>query len=121
MDDSHHRHDLYILQSQLAAEVGLQPKRSSAAPDIPTVAETVPGFEATTWFALFAPANTPKPIIDRLNAEVQRVYRLPDVQERMQKLGLEAVLSSPEELARYQQLEIVKWAKVVKESGAKAE
>jgi tripartite-type tricarboxylate transporter receptor subunit TctC len=96
-------------------------KRSSAAPDIPTVAETVPGFEATTWFALFAPANTPKPIIDRLNAEVQRVYRLPDVQERMQKLGLEAVLSSPEELARYQQIEIVKWAKVVKESGAKAE
>ena len=96
-------------------------KRSSAAPDIPTVAETVAGFEATTWFALFAPANTPKPIIDRLNAEVQRVYRLPDVQERMQKLGLEAVLSSPEELARYQQIEIVKWAKVVKESGAKAE
>jgi tripartite-type tricarboxylate transporter receptor subunit TctC len=85
------------------------------------VAETVPGFEATTWFALFAPANTPKPIIDRLNAEVQRVYRLPDVQERMQKLGLEAVLSTPEELARYQQTEIVKWAKVVKESGAKAE
>lgn len=96
-------------------------KRSSAAPDIPTVAETIPGFEATTWFALFAPAHTPKPIIDRLNAEVQRVYRLPDVQERMQKLGLEPVLSSPEELARYQQVEITKWAKVVKESGARAD
>jgi tripartite-type tricarboxylate transporter receptor subunit TctC len=90
-------------------------------PQVPSLSDTFPGFEYAGWNGLFAPANTPKPIIDRLNAEVQRVYRLPDVQERMQKLGLEAVLSSPEELARYQQTEIVKWAKVVKESGAKAE
>ena len=96
-------------------------KRSNAAPEIPTVAETVPGFEATTWFALFAPANTPRPVIDRLNAEVQRVYKLPEVQERLKTLGLEAVLSSPEELARYQASEIAKWAKVVKDSGARAE
>ena len=96
-------------------------KRSAAAPEIPTVAETVPGFEATTWFALFAPANTPRPVIDRLNAEVQRVYRLPEVQERLKTLGLEAVLSSPEELTRYQATEIAKWAKVVKDSGARAE
>ncbi|MEY4442933.1 MAG: hypothetical protein RL442_1933, partial [Pseudomonadota bacterium] len=96
-------------------------KRSNAAPEIPTVGETVPGFEATTWFALFAPANTPRPVIDRLNAEVQRVYRLPEVQERLKTLGLEAILSSPEELARYQASEIAKWAKVVKDSGARAE
>ncbi|MFM2239328.1 MAG: hypothetical protein RJA69_702 [Pseudomonadota bacterium] len=96
-------------------------KRSNSAPEIPTVAETVPGFEATTWFALFAPANTPRPVIDRLNAEVQRVYRLPEVQERLKTLGLEAVLSSPEELTRYQATEIAKWAKVVKDSGARAE
>ncbi len=96
-------------------------KRSNAAPDIPTVAETIPGFEATTWFALFAPANTPRPVIDRLSAEVQRVYRLPEVQERLKTLGLEAVLSSPEELTRYQASEIAKWAKVVKDSGARAE
>jgi tripartite-type tricarboxylate transporter receptor subunit TctC len=96
-------------------------KRSSAAPEIPTVAETVPGFEATTWFALFAPANTPRAVIDRLNAEVQRVYRLPEVQDRLKTLGLEAVLSSPEELTRYQASEIAKWAKVVKDSGARAE
>jgi tripartite-type tricarboxylate transporter receptor subunit TctC len=96
-------------------------KRSSAAPDVPTVAETLPGFEAITWFAMFAPANTPKPVIDRLNAEVLRVFKLPEVAERLKTLGLEAVLSTPDELAKYQATEIVKWAKVVKESGAKAE
>ncbi len=96
-------------------------KRSSAAPETPTIAESIPGFEATTWFAMFAPAGTPKPVVDRLNAEVLRVFRLPEVAERLKTLGLEAVLSSPEELAAYQASEIVKWTKVVKESGAKAE
>jgi tripartite-type tricarboxylate transporter receptor subunit TctC len=96
-------------------------KRSPAAPDIPTVAESLPGFEATTWFALFAPAGTPKPVIERLHAEAVRIFKLPDIQERLQKLGLEPVLSGPEELARYQANEIVKWTKVVKESGASAD
>ena len=96
-------------------------KRSSAAPDIPTIAESIPGFEATTWFAMFAPAGTPKPVVDKLNAEVVRVFRLPEVAERLKTLGLEAVLSSPEELAAYQASEIVKWTKVVKDSGARAE
>ena len=88
-------------------------KRSSAAPEIPTIAESIPGFEATTWFALFAPAGTPKPVIDRLNAEVLRVFRLPEVADRLKTLGLEAVLSSPEELAAYQASEIAKWTKAV--------
>jgi tripartite-type tricarboxylate transporter receptor subunit TctC len=96
-------------------------KRSSAAPEIPTIAESIPGFEATTWFAMFAPAGTPKPVVDKLNAEVLRVFRLPEVAERLKTLGLEAVLSSPEELSTYQASEIVKWTKVVKDSGAKAE
>jgi tripartite-type tricarboxylate transporter receptor subunit TctC len=96
-------------------------KRSAAAPDIPTVAESLPGFEATTWFALFAPAGTPKAVIDRLHVEAVRIFKLPDIQERLAKLGLEPVLSSPEELARYQASEIVKWTKVVKDSGASAD
>jgi tripartite-type tricarboxylate transporter receptor subunit TctC len=95
--------------------------RSPAAPDVPTVAESVPGFEATTWFAMFAPANVPRPVIDKLHAEVVRVFKLPDVQERLKTLGLDPVLSTPAELARYQATEITKWAKVVKESGAKAQ
>ena len=96
-------------------------KRSPAAPEVPTVAESLPGFEATTWFALFAPAGTPKPIIDRLHTETVRIFKLPDVQERLQKLGLEPIVSTPDELARYQASEIVKWSKVVKESGASAD
>ena len=95
--------------------------RSSAAPDVPTVAETVPGFEATTWFAVFAPHGTPRDIVLRVNAEMQRVFKLPDVVEKLKTLGLEPWISSPEELARYQASEMTKWAKVVKDSGAKAE
>jgi tripartite-type tricarboxylate transporter receptor subunit TctC len=95
--------------------------RSQAAPDVPTVAETVPGFEATTWFAVFAPAGTPREVVSRINAEMQRIYKLPDVAERLKSLGLEPWISTPEELAKYQASEIVKWAKVVKDSGAKAD
>ncbi|MBP7668261.1 MAG: tripartite tricarboxylate transporter substrate binding protein [Burkholderiaceae bacterium] len=96
-------------------------KRSAAAPDVPTVGETVPGFEATTWFAVFAPAGTPKDVVAKINAEMQRVFKLPDVVEKLKALGLEPWISTPEELAKYQATEMVKWAKVVKDSGAKAD
>ena len=97
-------------------------RRSPSAPEIPTIAEQgLPGFEATSWFAVFAPAGTPKPVVDRLHAEIVRIFNLPDVQAKMRTLGLDPILGGPDELARTQQAEIVKWAKVIKDSGAKAE
>ncbi len=96
--------------------------RSPAAPDIPTIAESgLPGFDAVSWFALFAPANTPKPVIDKLQAEVRKILKSPDVAKRLADNGLDPVGGTPEELAAYQKSEITKWAKVVKESGAKAD
>ncbi len=96
-------------------------KRSASAPDVPTVAETVPGFEATTWFAVFAPAGTPPEIVAKLNGEMKRVFALPDILDKLKTLGLEPWISTPEELTKFQGTEIAKWAKVVKDSGAKAE
>jgi tripartite-type tricarboxylate transporter receptor subunit TctC len=97
-------------------------KRSPSAPDVPTIAEQgLPGFEATAWFAFFGPAGMPREVVAKLNAEMQRIYKLADVQDRLKTLGLDTVLSSPDELVKYQASEIAKWAKVVKESGAKAD
>ena len=97
-------------------------KRSAAAPDIPTIAEQgLPGFEAVSWFAMFAPAGTPKPIVDKLQVEVKKILALPEVSKKLAEAGLDAVASTPEELAAYQRSEITKWAKVVKDSGAKVD
>ena len=97
-------------------------QRSPAAPEIPTIAEQgLTGFEAVSWFALFAPAGTPKPIVDKLQAEVKKILATPDVGKRLAESGLDAVGSTADELAAYQRTEIAKWAKVVKDSGAKVE
>ena len=96
--------------------------RSPAAPEIPTIAESgLPAFDAVSWFALFAPANTAKPIIDKWQLEVRRILKLPDVAKRLADAGLDAVGGTPDELAAYQKSELTKWAKVVKDSGAKAD
>jgi tripartite-type tricarboxylate transporter receptor subunit TctC len=97
-------------------------KRATAAPEIPTIAESgLPGFEAVSWFALFAPAGTPIPIVDKLQAEVSKILKSGDISRRLIDIGLEPVGSTADELAAYQRSEITKWAKVVKDSGARAE
>lgn len=97
-------------------------KRSPSAPDIPTIAESgLPGFDAVSWFAVFASPGTPKPVVDKLNAEIVKIIKSPEAVKRLFELGLDPVGSTPEELAAYQRAEITKWTKVVKDSGAKAD
>jgi tripartite-type tricarboxylate transporter receptor subunit TctC len=96
--------------------------RSPALPDVPTLAEQgFPGVEATAWYGVLAPANTPKPIITRLHDELVKILKLPDVTQRLDGLGFEIVGSTPEAFGAYIKSETVKWAKVVKASGAKAD
>jgi tripartite-type tricarboxylate transporter receptor subunit TctC len=95
-------------------------RRSPAAPDVPTVAEAgVPGFEVSPWFGVVAPAGTPKGIVAQLSTEINKFLQSPDGKERLSRLGVEAVGTSPEYLGQYIKDEIIKWAKVVKESGAR--
>jgi tripartite-type tricarboxylate transporter receptor subunit TctC len=95
-------------------------KRLSALPDVPTAAEAgVQGFVVSSWQAIFAPAKTPKPVIDRLNTEIARVLKMPDVQARLTELAMEPDGGPAEKLGEYQRAEIAKWAKVVKEAGVK--
>ena len=97
-------------------------KRSVVLPSLPTVAEqNLPGFEAVSWYALMAPAGTPAEVITKLQAESARILRLPDVREKLAALGAEAVGNRPEELAAIIRAESVRWQKVVKDAGIKAE
>ena len=97
-------------------------QRSAAAPNIPTIAESgLPQFEATSWFALLGPAGMARDVQLRINAETAKVLALPDVKEKLATLGLDPAPASPEALASLIQAESLKWARVVKESGAKAD
>jgi tripartite-type tricarboxylate transporter receptor subunit TctC len=96
-------------------------KRSPVMPDLPTVAETLPGFEVTTWNGVMVPASTPKEIIARLNAEVVKLLKTPATSKRMNELGLDTIASTPEQFADHLRRETEKWAKVVKAAGARIE
>jgi tripartite-type tricarboxylate transporter receptor subunit TctC len=94
-------------------------KRSSFFPEVPTLDEAgVKGYEFSTWYGLLVPAGTPKPIVDRLNAETRKALASPAVSQQFVKQGLEPVSSTPAEFAAYLRSEVAKWGKVVKASGA---
>jgi tripartite-type tricarboxylate transporter receptor subunit TctC len=97
-------------------------KRSDVMPDVPTIAEAgVPGYESTIWLGLMAPAGTPKPVIDKLNAEVVKIMARPDVKEAWAKQGAAPMPMSAEEFDKYLRADIDKWAEVVRVSGAKVQ
>jgi tripartite-type tricarboxylate transporter receptor subunit TctC len=96
--------------------------RSSFTPEVPTIAESgVPGFEVVAWFGVAAPAGTPKDVVAKLNAEVNRVLALPETKDRFLKAGVEPTGGSSEDFARHIRAEVAKWAKVVKDADIKAE
>lgn len=95
-------------------------KRSPAAPDIPTIAESgLPGFEVAPWFGVVAPAGTPKEIVTKLNTEINRIIKQPEMKDKLYALGVEPAGTTPEQYAQYIKSEKTKWTNVVKESGAR--
>ena len=96
--------------------------RTPAAPEFPTVAESgLPGYEAVSWYGVFAPAGTPREIVARLNGEIVRALKLPDVRQSMLAQGAEPVSESPEQFAALVKSDVAKWGEVVKRSGATAD
>jgi tripartite-type tricarboxylate transporter receptor subunit TctC len=96
-------------------------KRAAQLPETPTVAETLPGYEFTTWQGLLAPKNTPRAIVASLNERIKKSLSAPEHIKRFNDGGLEIVASSPDEFAAHLKKETGKWGKVIKERGMKAE
>ena len=110
----------YIQSGRLKALAVTSLRRSQVMPDVPTVAESgLKGFEALQWFGVFAPAGTRAEVVTRLNTEIVKILQTADMRERLTKLASEVMADSPEQFAVFQKAEIAKWARVVKDSGAR--
>ena len=110
----------YARSGKLRALAVSSAKRAEVAPEIPTVAESgVPGYEVIAWYNVFAPARTPRALIERLNGEINRMLQTPDVRERFQALGVSPLGGTPEALGKYLEFEVNRWAKLIKETGVK--
>jgi tripartite-type tricarboxylate transporter receptor subunit TctC len=108
-----------VRSGKLRALAITTPTRVAALPDLPAVAEALPGFEVVGWYGVIGPANLPRPIVARLHEELVRILNLPEMRERILADGSEPVGSSPEEFRQFMLADLAKWAKVVRESGAK--
>jgi tripartite-type tricarboxylate transporter receptor subunit TctC len=96
--------------------------RSPILPNVPTVAESgYPGFDDHTWFSFFAPAGTPRPIVERLSKEINRILQQPDIKERLDAQSLVFTPNTPAQFAAALKSEVARYAKMVKESGARAD
>ena len=96
-------------------------KRLEELPEVPTIAETIPGFESAAWFGVVAPPKTPKAIVDKLNADINEALRDPEVKRRLAQLSSDVVGGSPDETARYMREEVERWAKVIKAANIKVD
>ena len=96
-------------------------KRSELLPDVPTLAETIPGFEAAAWQGVVVPSQTPSDIIARLNQELNKALQHPDVRQKLSLQGADILGGTPAQYSAYIRSEMPRWAKAVKDSGAKAE
>ena len=98
------------------------PKRWEGLPDVPTIDEAgLPGYEIVNWYGLLAPAGTPGDILARLGSELARILKRPDVRERMARQSIDVSASSAEEFGAYMRAEMTRWAKVIKDTGAREE
>ncbi len=112
----------HIQSGKLRAIAVTGSQRVPGFPNVPTIADSgQKGFDMVSWQALFVPANTPQPIVDRLHAEVMKVLAIPDVQARFKGFGMEPSNMTPTQLAAYQKVEVDKWARVIKAANIKAE
>jgi len=109
----------YIQSGKLRALAQTTAQRSKLLPDLPTVAETLPGYDATSWYGMMAPQGTPAAIVQRLNQELTKILQQPDVRSRYAGLGVDPVIQPPEQFGQFIVAEQGKWADVIRKSGAK--
>ena len=111
----------HIDSGKLRALAVTSAKRQPNMPNVPTVAETVPGYEVISWQAIFAPTGTPQPIVDRLHSEVAKILAEPEVRERLAKLGMQGADMTTAQVSEFQKAEVAKWAQVIKAANIKLE
>ena len=111
----------YLKDGRIKAIAVTSVQRMSALPDVPAISETLPGYDMTPWYGVLAPAKTPRPVIDKLNAEIARILKLPDIQQSYARQGFVPVGSTPQQFATHISDMIAKYQRVVKDANIKVE